>query len=87
VGAEAIVNIEPSSSKDEHYPRQLNMIYDVIEITNSKLPVMKDIRNGFSVKNIIFWILFPFALAGLALFFAIKFCIKKYRGMVPDNFM
>jgi hypothetical protein len=65
----------------------LNLIYDVIEITNSKLPAMKDQRQGFSVKTTIFWILLPFAVAGLALFFAIKFCIKKYRGMVPDNFV
>lgn len=27
----------------------------------------------------------PFALAGLALYLSIRFCIKRYRGMVPDN--
>ncbi len=29
--------------------------------------------------------LLPFAIAGLALYLALRFCIKKYRGMVPDN--
>ena len=31
--------------------------------------------------------LLPFGLAGLALYLAVRFCLKKYRGMVPDDFV
>jgi hypothetical protein len=34
---------------------------------------------------IIIWILLPFAIAGLLLYLALKYCIKNYRGMVPND--
>lgn len=33
------------------------------------------------------WILLPFALAGLLLYFSLKYCINKYRGLLPNELM
>jgi hypothetical protein len=27
----------------------------------------------------------PFAIAGIILYFALKYCIKKYRGLLPNE--
>lgn len=29
--------------------------------------------------------LLPFALAGVTLYFALRFCIRKFKSMVPDE--
>ena len=39
IGAEAVVTVVLKNPKDsQHYPSELNLIYDVIQITNTKLP-------------------------------------------------
>lgn len=36
---------------------------------------------------IVMWFLMPFAIAGIILYFALKYCIKKYRGLLPNELM
>ena len=42
---------------------------------------------GVLIGGMFLFMLLPFGLAGLALYCALKFCLKKYRGMLPDNFV
>jgi hypothetical protein len=42
---------------------------------------------SYSVQMIIVWFLLPFAIAGVILYFALKYCIRKYRGLVPNELM
>lgn len=43
--------------------------------------------SSYSAQMIIVWFLLPFAIAGVILYFALKYCIKKYRGLVPNELM
>jgi len=88
VGAEAIVSLTLKDySKRVYYPSELNLIYSVVEITNSKMPPTIAADSNYSAETVILFMLLPFCLAGLALYFALRFCIRKYRGMVPDDFV
>ena len=89
IGAEAVVTvILKDPTKSDHYPSELNLIYNIIEIYNTKLPaVASDSSDStYSAKTVVIFMLLPFALAGLALYLALKFCLNKYRGMAPDDF-
>ena len=59
----------------------------MIQITNTKLPPSSQDESTYSAKTVILFMLLPFGLAGLALYLAVRFCLKKYRGMVPDDFV
>jgi len=52
-----------------------------------RLPPSTPSEDNYSVKQVILFMLLPFAIAGVALYCAIRFCLRKYRGMVPDNFV
>jgi hypothetical protein len=43
------------------------------------------INEGYSKTTLALFMLLPFALAAIILYFSIKFCIMRYRGMVPDT--
>lgn len=42
---------------------------------------------SYSPQVIILWFLLPFAIAGAILYFALKYCIKKYRDLLPNELM
>ncbi len=85
VGAEAIVYIDPSELADEEYPFELNLIYETIELSNVRIPIsQQQSSTSYSVQMIVLWFLMPFAIAGIILYFALKYCIKKYRGLLPN---
>jgi hypothetical protein len=88
VGAEAVVKVTlKEGTNPSHYPTELSLIYEIIEISNPRLPAHDDSDSQYSARTIVLFIILPFGVAGLALYCALKFCIKKYRGMVPDNFV
>jgi hypothetical protein len=89
VGAEAIVSITlKDSSQSKNYPSELNLIYSIVEISNSKIPTVSSSDDNYSaVKTLLVFMILPFLLAGIALYFALRFCIRKYRGMIPDDFV
>lgn len=85
MGAEAVVSVVLKDEGDrKHYPSELNLIYSITEMSSPLLPISSPTEDNYSVRTVVLFMLFPFALAGLALYCAIRFCIKKYRGMVPD---
>jgi len=57
----------------------------VIQLANVAAPVAA--ASSSSIKLMIMWILLPFAIAGLLLYLSLKYCIKKYRGLLPDEFI
>jgi hypothetical protein len=61
----------------EHYPRQLSLIYDTVEVTNQN-------SKGNSSHSIII-ILLPVLLATIAFLCIFRFCIRRYKGMLPDD--
>lgn len=85
MGVEAIVKLELESLQTKHYPTELSLIYDVIELSDNSSPRPDASGSNYSTSTILLWVLLPFAVAGLALYLSIRFFIKKYRGMVPDD--
>lgn len=85
MGAEALVWIEPSELANDDYPEELNLIYDIIELSNVKMPISAQQGSSYSTQMIIIWFLLPFAIAGVILYFALKYCIRKYRGLLPNE--
>jgi hypothetical protein len=85
VGAEARAFLEPSEDADEDYPEQLRLIYDIIELSNTRMPGTAQAASSYSAQMIVLWFLLPFALAGVIFYFALKYCLRKYRGLLPNN--
>jgi len=86
VGAEAVIDIVPSKTVDEDYPQTLRIIYEVIQLSTLRAPVVEG-SSAYSAKLIIIWFLLPFGIAGLLLYCSLKYCIQKYRGQLPDQFV
>jgi hypothetical protein len=80
-----VVSITASPEANNNYPDSLRLIYEVIQLANVAAPVIEASTSQSSVKLIIMWILLPFAIAGLLLYLALKYCMQKYRGMVPND--
>lgn len=59
------------------YPQELYFVYDTVEVNNSP--------GQYSFKDLAAWAIIPFVVAGMLLFLALRFCISKYKGMVPDT--
>ncbi len=62
------------------YPQRMNMIYDVIQMNNKIASEGK-----YSLTDLILWTIIPFILAAVVLVLALRFCIRRYKGMVPDD--
>ena len=87
VGAEALVWIGPSEFADDDYPEELRLIYDTIELSKIRIPTEVQQKSSYSVQMIILWFLIPFAIAVVILYFALNYCINKYRGLLPNELM
>jgi hypothetical protein len=79
VGAEAQVELIVDAESHSHYPRHLKMVYDSIQMSNPRL------QGEYFFKDLALWTVLPFLLAGVALVLALRYCIVRYKGMVPDN--
>ena len=62
----------------------MKLIYDTIELSSAHPPITQHVSQ-ISVNYIVLWLLLPFGIAGLMLYCALKFCIKKYQGLVPGT--
>lgn len=77
-GAEAIVSLSLDASKSDHYPKELNILYNAVEVSQQS-------TKNFSVTTIILFMALPFLAAAITLYVLVRLCIWKYRGMVPSN--
>ena len=80
VGAEAVVHLVLEARALKSYPQRMNMIYDVIQMNNKIASEGK-----YSLTDLILWTIIPFILAAVVLVLALRFCIRRYKGMVPDD--
>lgn len=86
VGAEAEVQIEASEEASEEYPGRLKLVYETIELSNIRSSNNQvQPSTSYSPQVIVLWFLLPFAIAGAVLYLALKYCIQKYRGLLPDE--
>lgn len=86
VGAEAEVAIEASELASEDYPSRLKLVYEIIELSNIRSSNSQvQPATSYSPQVVVLWFLLPFAIAGAALYLALKYCIRKYRGLLPDE--
>lgn len=80
MGGEAVVSITTTPEADSNYPDSLRVIYEVVQLANVAAPVVIT-----TSKLIVVWIVLPFAIAGVLLYLSLKYCMQKYRGMVPSD--
>lgn len=70
----------------EEYPSRLKLVYETVELSNLRSSGSQaQPSTSYSPQVILLWFLLPFALAGAALYLALKYCIKKYRGLLPNE--
>lgn len=79
------MQIEASAGSEE-YPDRLRLIYETIELSNIRSSSSQaQPATSYSPQVVVLWFLLPFAIAGAALYLALKYCIKKYRGLLPNE--
>lgn len=81
VSAGAEVELIVKEESGIHYPRHLKMIYNPIQVNNHRL------QGEYTFKTLALWTILPFVIAGIFLILALRYCIRRYKGMVPDNFV
>lgn len=76
-GAEAVVTLAVDSSQAEHYPRQVRMLYDTLEIDKNSA------SKEYSLETILTTIILPIMIIALIVYCLARWCIGK--GMLFGN--
>ena len=84
VSARVKVKFE-QANKNPDYPPFIDLAYTKTQITQTHHNVEFKSETSANLKFVILWIVMPFIIASALFVLALKFCVKKYRQMYPDQ--
>lgn len=67
------------------YPPYIDLAYRKLQISQSTQKVEFKSEATSNLKYILLWIIVPILISLILFVLALKFCIKKYRMLYPDQ--